>query len=358
MASAAAPLQIPLPVVGIGLPGQPPLVSASSGAQGFYLGKLSVRERVVVDVDRGGTPAAIRVVHSIALGGKGDYKLVVPGPIDDVAPFPGEERQPGLRADSMLWQGFSPGRRVLGAIAHLRLRDSAPYLPLLLAVSTRGSTVELRVENRTTGSFPAYVGDPRAEDVAPVLDRLRASLTGGPDFHDLSVPAPTAGGTEPVTVTAAFAVRGTLVAGTRRVPFAAVVGHPLTVRLTGAAPGAVPHVELTATTMPPLGALRPPGASSWRSAVRAGTLGGRMLLRLADRILLQLELQRKYDEFLAPPSRFAPTTTTYVYRTGAAPAPVAAAPASGGGSGPLVPVLAAVLGVVGAGALAVLWAHS
>ena len=38
-ASAAAPVQIQLPVVGLGLPGQPPLVSRSSGAQGFYLGR-------------------------------------------------------------------------------------------------------------------------------------------------------------------------------------------------------------------------------------------------------------------------------------------------------------------------------
>src|SRR2546422_10243322 len=79
-ASAAAPVQIQLPVVGLGLPGQPPLVSRSSGAQGFYLGKLRVRERVVVDVDRGGAPTTVRVVHRIALRGKGDYRLVVPGP--------------------------------------------------------------------------------------------------------------------------------------------------------------------------------------------------------------------------------------------------------------------------------------
>ncbi|HEY2937976.1 MAG TPA: hypothetical protein VGJ25_15335 [Gaiellaceae bacterium] len=357
-ASAAAPVQIQLPVVGLGLPGQPPLVSRSSGAQGFYLGKLSVRERVVVDVDRGGAPTTVRVVHRIALRGKGDYRLVVPGPIDDLAPFPGEEREPGLRLDSLLWTGFSPGRRVLGAIAHLRLGDSAPYLPLRLALMTRGTVVELRIENRTTARFPALVADPRPEDVARVLDGLRASLREARNFTDLTVPAPQAGREESFSVAAAFAVRGTLAAGTRRTPFAAVVGRPHTVRLTGVAPGAVPRVELTATPIPVPDALRPRRAPTWREAVRAGTLSGSDLIRLADQALLQIELTRKYNAFLEPPSRLAPTTTTYVYRTAAARPPVAAAPASGGGSGALVPVLAGVLGVLGAGALAVLWAHS
>jgi hypothetical protein len=356
-ASAAAPIvRLQLPIVGIGLPGQPPLTSLSSGALGFYKGKMRVRERVVVGVDTDGTPRTVRVVHRIALRGKGDYKLVVPGPIDDVAPFPGEEEQPGLHSDALLWAGFSPGRRTLDAIAHLRVRESVPYLPLMLTVTRTGTEAELRIANQTGASFPALVGDPRPADVARALDEIRASVTKGDIFTNLSVPAPTSGSPASFRVEAPFAVRGTFSAGTRRVPFTAVVGPPHTVRLRGIAPGSMPRVELDAVAVAVPATLRPPGGTSWRDA--ASGLSGRELVRIADRALLQIELTRKYNEFLEPPLRFAPTTTTYAYRTVAFRPPVAAARPGGGGTSVLVPIVAAVAGVLGLGALAVVWAHS
>jgi hypothetical protein len=343
--AAAGAQPVPLPRLGHGLPGQPPLVGKGSRAERFFRGKLEVRERVVVGVDRAGAAISVHVRQRIVLVGKGDYRLAVPGPIDDVQPAPGGQTQPGLRQDALLWAGFSPGRRVLDAVARLRLADSAPYLPLQLAVVRTGSTIVLTIQNRTTASFPALVADPRPQDIARILDDLRASLDGGRAFRDLSVPAAQPGYVEQFSVTAAFSIKGTLSAGGRTMAIDGVVGaRRRMVRVAGVAPGATPRVELVAT---PVAAPVP----------RSGVASGADLMRLADRTLLALELTREYAEFLESPPRRASAATVYVYGTERRVTP-AAAPVGRGGSGVLAALLAGVLGVLGLGALAVVWARS
>jgi hypothetical protein len=86
------------------------------------------------------------------------------------------------------------------------------------------------------------------------------------------------------------------------------------------------------------------------------------MMRKAIDSMLRVALVRQYSAFLSNPDGFARArsdSTVYVYRTAPPPPSVAVPPPSerDGGS-VLLPVLLAVGGIVGAGALLVIWAHS
>src|SRR4051812_41848280 len=93
-------------------------------------GRIESDERVQVRVDPAGAPVAVSVRQRLELRGPGDYSLAVPGPIADVEPAPGSAVPPGLRSGALIWQGFSPGHRVLAADLRLRPREAAAALPL------------------------------------------------------------------------------------------------------------------------------------------------------------------------------------------------------------------------------------
>ena len=58
-----------------------------------------------------------------------------------VTPGPGTESQPGRRENQILWEGFSPGRRVLAAWADLRLEESVAGLPVEVSVEPGEVTI-------------------------------------------------------------------------------------------------------------------------------------------------------------------------------------------------------------------------
>ena len=88
----------------------PPLVGKTAISGGFtrYVFHIRNHERVLVRVDETGSPSSLRVRQRLDVGGRGDYQFAVSGPVEDVLRGPGSESEPGLRADQVLWAGFSP----------------------------------------------------------------------------------------------------------------------------------------------------------------------------------------------------------------------------------------------------------
>jgi hypothetical protein len=152
-------------------------------------GDMTTQERVEVAVDGRGTPAGVALDERLRIPGTGDYLIYERGPARAVRPI-GASVPPVLELGTVLWQGFSPGDRVLAA--HLRLDPvlENARLPLHVALSWRGTdgstrtlsptgeipgpgTVTVRLSNATTfpQTLPSGTGAPR--QLAAALDTLR-----------------------------------------------------------------------------------------------------------------------------------------------------------------------------------------
>src|SRR5438045_6565414 len=110
----------------------PPLVGRTA-LPNAYLGPLlhiASGQRVLVGVDPEGRVARVVDRQRLLVRGKGDYQVAISAPVEDVRAAAGSESEPGLRADQVLWAGFSPDRRVLAADVILRPRAAGPYLPV------------------------------------------------------------------------------------------------------------------------------------------------------------------------------------------------------------------------------------
>jgi hypothetical protein len=398
-AAAAATAQTP---VGLPSPTQqltpsPPLQGNIGLSELRIPGRVSSRQVVFVGLDATGAPVSVGATQRLTLSGKGDYSFVVPAPLEDVLPAEGTDSQPGFRKDAIVWQGFSPGRRVLGARVKLRLRATAPSLPVRVSVETKvgGSplepgetrsgplTVDLAVRNATPAPDVVFRAKGVPAGLARVLDALRGSIESGGPFGTYTAVLRS----RPVPYTAQFEgpvlLRGTLTLprGTvtgltvdgRRVPpgpieFSARLGDgdPLryTLHLSGTANDlGTPNVTMRVQPTLRLRALRPPRGRTWTQAIARGLVpaDGEHLLTTAIATLLRTSRARQYESFLSNPDlliRAGGDRTVYLYRTVAA---VRAAPVpapGGGGSDVLVPVLASIGGVLLAAGLVVLWAHS
>ena len=92
-----------------------------------FVRQLSNRERSCSDAST--VSRTVAVVQTIVVKRLGDYVFTIPAPVESVTPGPWTESQPGKRENQILWEGFSPGRRVLSA-GRPPVAESVAGLPL------------------------------------------------------------------------------------------------------------------------------------------------------------------------------------------------------------------------------------
>jgi len=389
-AAAAPPRVQPLPWPPTVLPQTPPLAPATTGVlplPPLFAGRIANREQVVVGIDETGKPHTVRVLQRIVVNRLGDYIFAVPAPVRSVRPGPGTQSMPGQRENQILWEGFSPGRRVLAAWAELRAGESAGSLPVRVEVETavdgrrlapgeRRSgklDVTLTITNTTTVTAQSFTAEPEPASLAKVVDGIRSAIRRDVFPEGLNV-----GFFGEVTprrqrVAAPLRVEGTLsfapgtayMLGAREgvVRFSGrldgVKRSQLRLRLPGGAVNASPpKVELHVTTAGVGDPVAPPGGRSWRSALQRQKLGDvRRLLGRAIVLELTYARKRQYDMFLASPDQTGPSSATYVFRTAALSRATAV-------SGPVAAdhtlgwIVLAIGLAAAVPAAAVMWAHS
>jgi hypothetical protein len=277
----------------------PPLGGGATATTEGYRHRVAAKTKVEVSLDPNGTPFALHATQRLDVGVQGDYFFTIGAPIVDVEAAPGSASTPGLRAASILWAGFNPGRRTLIARATLST-TAATSLPLRVDVAPGRVTLV----NTTAVVAGAYTADALVPPLLHYLAQLRRQLKLGQSptsggAYVTSKPTPTG-----EHVVASLRVVGTV--GTRRVD--AVIAGRLVVR--GGGP-----VRLTVTPVIPAGLLDAP---------RAGQ-SGRQLLKQATRAALTIARTRQYDMFLGNPDPSGTNRTTYVYRSATPPAPVSVA---------------------------------
>jgi hypothetical protein len=340
-AGAAPPVSLPWPPEV--LPRTPPLAPETSGLLPLpprFVRGLDNRERVVVGIDEEGKPHSVRVLQTIVLKRLGDYVLTVPAPVLSVTPGPGTESQPGRRENQILWEGFSPGRRVLAAWADLRLEESVAGLPVEVKVE-RGAVT---IRNATGATVPSFTADPDPASLALVSGRVRSSIKADVFPEGLNVGLRGSKTPKQLRVAAPLRLRGTVRVGDASFPFAGRLDGVRRSEIRVPVPPGKPEVEVQ---------VRPDDIDLPRPAKSP-----RALLEQTIALELTYARKRQFDQFLSSPDQTGPSSATYVYRT-TAPRP-AAEPAATSGDGDNA-VGWIVLGLGLAAALpvaAVVWAHS
>jgi hypothetical protein len=344
-AATAAGTPILLPSVRTTLTPGPPLTAANASGEVLYPPGMSSDQKVLVGIDSTGKPVSLNVVQRLELPKLGDYTFSVPGPISDVEAAPGSDSQPGLRRDAILWSGFSAGNKTLAARATLRAGEAASSLPLRVSLERDAGALIVRGENVAIARAPVLVGPLSVSEAEKALRRTRRYLPLGaaaPDLYATVRETPTS---RSVPIVAPLDVAGRV--GNDRFHYVLGDGRPLRFerRIAHAPEGA--KLRLVVTPVPPERLLR----TRPRDAARA--------LELVARARLTVARELQFDNFLANPNPTGRSTAAYIYETAkrsAAPRPVTPADASGSTSWPTF--LAVALGIVGAGALVVLWANS
>ncbi len=266
-----------------------------------YLAPGPVRndERVDVEVLPDGRVRRVSDEQRIRISGTGDYLVRESGPARAAVALDGEV--PVLSLGDVVWQGFSPGSRLLAARLELDPELESRYLPLRIGLSfsaagRRGvlgpdrqvpgaGTVTLTLDNTTgqPGTLPA-AADAAAGQLAPALDRLRAEAeagsTGRLPTTRTGIPAQlpvTGAGSRPAVTLVPLRLHGTLSVRDRlgtsagqavRIDLLLQRTASLVLPVTG--PGTV-ALDLTAepaldpVALTPLG-----GASSWAAWARTG----------------------------------------------------------------------------------------
>ena len=325
------------------LPRTPPLAPETSGALPLplrFVRGLDNRERVVVGIDQDGKPHSVRVLQTIVLKRLGDYVLTVPAPVLSVTPGPGTESQPGRRENQILWEGFSPGRRVLQAWADLRVGDSVAGLPVEVKVDPGAVTVR----NATGVTVPSFTAEPDPASLGLVSGRVRSSIRAGVFPEGLNVGLRGRKTPEQLHVAAPLRLRGTVHVGGERIAFSGRLDGVRRSELRVPIPEGKPEVEVQ---------VRPDDIELPRPARTPRGL-------LAQTIALELTYARKrqFDQFLSSPDQTGPSSATYVYRT-SAPRPAAEQVATPGDEDFTVGWIVLGLGLVAAlPVAAVVWAHS
>lgn len=290
-------------------------------------GPVADEEVVHIGLGPDGEVESVVVEQTLTISGVGDFELRVLAPVEEVDAPPEQSPQPGLRRNTVLWSGFSPGIKVLRS--SLTLEDAAAEAARLpLAVDMRDGVVVLR--NQTTAAAAVDVGP---TDVGSVVASARARLAAGENPLDglpRTIPATGPVTEERVAVTVPVRVLGHIGA----TPVDAVVGEePHTVVATG-------DVRLSVTAVLPS-----PDALSPAAGVRELQAVLTAAVRKAD-----------FEAFVGVTVP-GPSSTVYEYAPAAAPPPPPP-PAEETEADPL----AIALAVVGALAIAVvgraLWLRS
>ena len=315
------------------LSASPPLAGGATSSSEGFRHRIDATTTVDVSLDRDGTPFGVRATQRLDVRVKGDYFFTIGAPVLAVEAAPGSASTPGLRATSIIWAGFNPGRRTLIARAALDPMALAKALPLRVRV-TAGRVTLLNTTGVTAGAFTAVA-------TVPPLRRYFSQLA-----HEVARgAAPTSGGarvtTRPVAtkmrVVAPLLVVGTV--GTHRVRVL------LEDRLTIPAGGAI---RLRVTPRDPTTLLEAPTAG----------LSGRALLGRVTRASLTLARVRQYRTFLGNPDPSGKSETTYEFRTAARPAPPPAAIEHHTERSPLGTLAVAAGLLLALGAAAFAWSRS
>jgi hypothetical protein len=354
-AVAATPIVLPSPIAFVQPP--PPLTTGvvapiENENELRFPGRIGNTERVVVGLREDGSASVVDVTQRLTVPAAGDYSFVIPAPVLSVVAAEGSQSEPGQRNTGIVWQGFSPGRRVLAARAALEPLAAERGLPLGVKIERHGdsNTVQLidvarRKVQVTRGSAPVGALQRLVRQVDRALrgDRLLLSRTlqvdGSPD------------GAGSVVADLPLRVRGTITPrGKAAMPVSFVLGNgqPLTRTLTIPG-GRTPKISLEVEPLAPRELL--PSAAELAAAKDP--------LQLTELALARIALGNQYAQYLASPDQLGTNRTSYAYRS-AAPRQERPTlrPAESDESNTLAIVLAAVLGAAALGGLAVLWAHS
>ncbi len=357
------------PVVTVKLPTEADAVAVGAGIEGILNGPRGIetripgpatdREEVRVSFGLDGAPVAVVDEQRLVLSGLGDFEFKLPGPASDVQALPGSASEPGLRRGAVLWQGFSSGRKALGATVTLLPEQEATRLPVRVRLSmtvdgrpvtpgraTSGALlIRLLVENTSAVPIQVIDGGMDPAAAAPVLDAIRDDLRHGerPTPGTSGIPA-SVSVEEPVTVRTAQLEAPMRVSGSIALPSRAatvtVVDHGRTVTGDGGWPeiefGALlgggeplrlvvelraevrglrlPRVGMTVEPAPPAaGFLRPPAGQTWVDGLRRdpGAFDGRKMLRLVLDTMWRTARLRQFDAYLGNPDSLGPSRTTY-----------------------------------------------
>jgi hypothetical protein len=297
-AAAEPPVSLPWPPTV--LPHVPPLAPETSGVLPLpprFFRQLSNRERIVVRLDEDGKPHSVRVLQTIVLKRLGDYVLTIPAPVLSVDPGPETESQPGQRENQILWEGFSPGRRVLAAWADLRVAESVAGLPVEVNVEPG----EITVRNATAVTVPSFTADPVPASIDQVSRRVRTAVKANVFAEGLTVALLGKQTPEQLRVAAPLRVRGTVRVSGERVPFSGLLDGLRRPELRVPIPDGDPKLEMRVQAAD-IDLPRP--AQDPRS-----------LLAQTIRLELTYARKRQFDQFLASPDQTGPSSAIYIYRT-------------------------------------------
>jgi hypothetical protein len=352
---------------------EPPLVTGVPRIQPRFVGPVDSWEVVNVEIDERGVPRRVSVVQRLLVHGVGDYYFGIPAPATSVRAADGTRSEPGRRPGQILWQGFSPGNRVLAASVGLDPAAAARHLPLLVIVSRKPGLVLLTIRNATFTRVPSFTAAADPRQVARFLDLLRdpparlvpdTFVTVSGQIRQRSrvavAPLQVSGALEfPAGALAGARASGGTVTGSRVTFAGLVMKAPLRVevRLSGTPR---PRLRLVADPELPAARLRPPTGRTWMQYVGDGRgIEPRELLDTALGVALDAAVASHYDTLLANPDRTGKRTGRYVY-TSATPevrTPGAERQRNGGRSW-LASVAIAVGLLAGGAAGIVWWAHS
>ena len=344
-------------------------------------GRLDSSERVLVDALPAGEVVGVRVVQRLTLTGTGDYFLTVPAPVRDVRAGPGSQSDPGFRRTGIIWQGFASRRRVLAADAELDPAAARSALPLRLVLTASADgrpleaderrsgrlRLELRLQNTTAVRTQTFSARPvSSAAVRAVASRVISQVRKGrtPEQPTIEVEGPVR--PRVIVVDAPLLIRGEVRLPVGELGDAVVSGGSLVRRRDGVAIRfslVLGGQESARARIALAGSVRD-AAFPWAvvtaepSAVHAlpAAVGTRNAAGAATRLLLSLARVRQYEAFLANPTPGGSVEAVYRFRTVERPAAAATAPADGDDGVPRTAVVL-LLAALGAGGLAVLWAH-
>jgi hypothetical protein len=352
-AAAAEPLTLPSP---IGLVQPPPplpagATSLESEQELRFPGHLRNDQRVVVGLREDGSAGSVEATQRLAIRHVGDFSFVIPAPVLSVVAAPGSQAEPGQRNTGIVWQGFSSGRRVLGARAMLEPLAAERGLPLEVKIERRGDRSVVRLTDVARRRLQVTGGSASAAKLGPILARVAAGLAA-PDRVDLSRALIVDGspkGAASLDVDLPLRVRGTITQpGGPPVRVSTLLGNGRPLSRTVVVRGTAPKISLSVE----------PLRSKELLPTRAELGRAQDPLRLMQMALARMGLSNQYSQFLATPDPLGVNRASYVYSTAAAPPTPQVTRSEGGGSDTLAIALGATLGAAALVGLAVLWARS
>jgi hypothetical protein len=348
-------------------------------------GPVSDTEQVRVGLGPDGTPVTVTDLQRLVIHRQGSYIIRELGPARDAAER-GSSPPPVLELGTVVWQGFSPGRRTLAALLTLDAGIESARLPMAVDLAFRdhggtaaplrpgaaapaAGTVTVTLHNTTGTTMTVDTGTAAPSSLAGPLQTLQRAAT-----HRHPGPPPTAGdglpvalprdrtGQATVAVTAPLAVSGHITApggaaavtgpGTTPVDHGVAVAGTLTDTVSfsvDVSAGDRVGVDLDVQPWLDPRTLTPPrGSSSWRQWARhAGAAGGAggatsKLVTAAATAARAAE----YTPYLQAdvPGR---DRTSFHYETAVPTAPVAAAAKLRPKPGPVALAVVAALAILG-----------